>query len=175
MVIIGTTSCAQQTIKNLIKDDLNSRYTNVEIVSMTQDSCPNMNNLFQLSLTIMRTASKCKLNISTAFLSYGRNEINLDKTKEFCKKEIDQIDALTKSWDNTYFSKSEKCLLVKYRYGNSDGIKTTMVDYYSLDENNYKEGNYPYLHKEYNADYGIKFYKDVVKTYTDFLLEIAND
>jgi hypothetical protein len=174
IVIIGTNSCGQQTIKKLINDNLKSRYTNVEIVSITQDSCPDMDYLFNLSLSLKLVASECKLNISKTILKYSQNEINFDKTSELCQKEIDRIDALAKSWQKAYLSKTEKCLLVQYRYGSSNGIKTTVNEYYSLDEKKYKEGNYPYLLKEFDINYGFNFYKDVIKMYQDFLLEIAN-
>ena len=114
------------------------------------------------------------LNISKILLRYSQNEINLDKTSELCQKEIDRIDALAKSWKEAYFSKSEKCLLVKYRYGSSDGIKTTVEEYFSLNEDEYKDGYYPYLQPEFDVYYGLNFYKDVVKVYEDFLLEIVN-
>ena len=174
MVIIEINSYGQETIKKLINDNLMSRYTNVEIVSITPDSCPDMDDLFHLSLSMRIVASECKLNIVKAFYKYSQNEINLDKTNELGQIEIDRIDALAKSWGKAYNSKSEKCLLVRYRYGSSNGIKTTLEDYYSLDENQYKEGNYPYLQKEFDAYYGFNFYKDVVKKYEDLLLEIVN-
>jgi hypothetical protein len=174
IVIFGSYSCRQQSIKKLINDNLKSRYTNVEIVSITQDSCPDMEHLFNLSLSMKIVASECKLNISKTTLRYSQNEINFDKTSELCQKEIERIDALAKSWKEAFFSKSEKCLLVKYRYGSSNGIKTTVEEYYSLDKNKYKEGYYPYLQQEFDAYYGFNLYKDVLKTYEDFLLEIVN-
>jgi len=174
IVIIGTNCSGEQNIKNLINSNLKSRYTNFEIVSITQDSCPNMNTLFNLSLSLKLVASECKLNISKATLRYTNREISLDETSELCKKEVDKIAALEKSWDNAYFSKSEKCLLVKYRYGNSSGFKTSVEEYYSLIENEYKEGNYPYLQKEFDSHYGLNFYKEVVNEYEEFLLEIVN-
>jgi hypothetical protein len=133
-----------------------------------------MDHLFNLSLSIKVVASECKLNISKATLRYAQNEINLDITSELCQKEIERIDALAKSWKEAFLSKSEKCLLVKYRYGSSNGIKTTEEEYYSLDVNKYKEGYYPYLQQEFDIYYGFNFYKDVLKTYEDFLLEIVN-
>jgi hypothetical protein len=175
LTAIFVTNCSgQQSIKNLINSNLKSRYSNFEIVSITQDSCPNLERLFGLSLSLKIVASECKLNISKATLSYYKKEINFDKTSELCKKEVDKIRVLAESWKETYFSKSEKCLLVKYRYSNSDGIKTTVEEYYSLNEIKYKEGNYPYLKKEFDAYYGFNFYKDVLKGYEEFLSEIMN-
>lgn len=174
IVLFGSYSCKQQPIKNLISDNLKSRFTNVEIVSITPDSCPDMEHLFNLSLSMKVLASDCKLNISKTILMYFQNEITLNKTSELCQKEIDIIDALAKNWQEAFFSKSEKCLLVKYRYGNSNGIKTTVEEFFSLDVNKYKEGNYPYLQQEFDAYYGFNLYKDVLKTYDDFLLEIVN-
>lgn len=174
IVLLGTSCSGENHIKNLINSNLKSRYTNFEIVSITQDSCPNMNNLFNLSLSLKLVASECKLNISKATLRYTNKEISLDETTELCKKEVDKIAALEKSWANAYFSKTEKCLLVKYRYGDSSGFKTSVEEYYSLIENEYKEGNYPYLQKEFDSHYGLNFYKEVVNEYEEFLLEIAN-
>lgn len=120
-------------------------------------------------------SSECKLNIARAFYQHTKNEISFDRAVELSQKEIDRINALAKSWDKAYNSKSENCLFVKYWYGNSDGIKTTLTDYYSLDENRYKEGNYPYLKKEFDSDYGFNFYEDVVNEHKELLLEIVND
>jgi hypothetical protein len=133
-----------------------------------------MDDLFYLSLNIKLVASECELNISKTILRYFQNEINFDKTSELCHKEIDRIHALVESWRETYLLKSEKCLLVKYRYGSSNGVKTTMEEYYSRDKNKYKEGYYSYLQQEFDIHYGFNFYKDVVKIYEDFLLEIVN-
>jgi len=175
IIILGFNSCGQNKINKLINDNLKSRYTNIEIVSITPDSCPDMRNLFHLSMSLRVISSECKLNIIKAFVSYSEKKISLEKTNELCQKEIDRINNLAKSWDNAYNSKSEKCLLIQYRYGNSDGIKTTLTDYYSLDETRYKEGNYPFLQKEYDAFYGFNFYKDVSNKYKELLLDVANE
>jgi hypothetical protein len=78
-------------------------------------------------------------------------------------------------WVKDYISKSEKCLLVKYRYGNSNGIKTTVTNYYSLDINAYKEGNYPYLQEEFNLNYAFNLYEDVVNKYKELLFYVINN
>jgi len=175
IVLIGINSYGQENIKSLIKDNLNSRYTSVEIVSITPDFCPDMRNLFSLSMSLTLVASECKLNIVKTFLKYDDKEISYEKTKELCQKEVDRIKALADEWLTAYFNKSEKCLFVRYRYGNAQGIKTTVEDYYSLDESRYKEGNYPYLKKEYDEQYGFNFYKEVANKYKDLLLELASE
>lgn len=175
ILLIGINSYGQQDINKLIKYNLSTRYSNVEIVSVTPDSCPDMSDLFNLSLNILVTASKCKLNITKVFVQYSNNEISFDKLTELSDKEIDIIKALSESWEKSYNSKSEKCLLVRYRYGNSSGIKTTMTDYYSLDRNQYKEGNYPYLKKEFDLYYGFNYYEEVANKYRELLLDIANN
>jgi hypothetical protein len=175
IILIGINSYGQQDINKLINDNLSNRYSNVEIVSITPDSCPEMRNLFYLSSSLKIVASECKLNIVKAFYQHSKNEISFDKTTELSQKEIDRIDALAKSWNKSFNSKSEKCLLVKYRYGNSAGIKTTLTDYYSLDENRYKEGNYPYLQKEFDSYYGFNYYEEVVNKYKELLLDIVNN
>lgn len=175
LIVIVVTNCqGQQNTNDLIKNNLNSRYDNYEVVSITQDSCPNMDRLFKLSLSMKVIASECKLNISKATLSYYKKEINLDKTSELCEKEVERINELAKRWQKEYFSNSEKCLRVKYRYSNSNGMKTTIEEFYSLKEEKYKEGNYPFLQKEFDAYYGLNFYKDVLNAYEEFLLEIVN-
>ena len=130
IVIFGANCSGQQNIKALINSNLKSRYTNVEVVSMTPDSCPDMNHLFNMSLSLKVNASECKLNIAKATLSYYQKEISLDRAKELCDKELKKMDELAKVWQKMYFSNSEKCLLVKYRYGNASGLKTTVDDNY---------------------------------------------
>ena len=137
IVLLGTSCSGENHIKNLINTNLKSRCTNFEIVSITQDSCPNMNNLFNLSLSLKLVASECKLNISKATLRYTTREITLDETTELCKKEVDKIAALEKSWANAYFSRSEKCLLVKYNRNWQKPYKTRVSMKYDFLEYNW--------------------------------------
>ena len=132
-----------------------------------------MDRLFGLSLSMKVMASQCKLNIAKATNRYYNHEINYDQTNDLCKQELEKIKIQSDDWQNTYFSNTENCFLVKYRYGNSDGLKTTVEDYYSLDPNQYKEGNYPYLDKEFDAYYGLNRYKEVSEKYEEFLLDIV--
>jgi hypothetical protein len=73
IILINNYGCGQQNINKLIKDNLLSRYVNVEILSITQDSCPDMRNLFDFSVSLRINAAECKLNISKAFMQYSKN------------------------------------------------------------------------------------------------------
>jgi|GEM_PF-4330215 len=176
IIFLNCNCCdSQQGINALIEKNLQSRYTNVEIVSIEPDSCPDLRGLFNLSLNIKVVASECKLNIAKTTSQYYQGTYSFDQVSSLCEKEIEKIKELKDYWQKMYFTNNTSCMLVKYRYGNADGIKTTMEEYYSTDPVRYQEGNYPYLNSELTDDFGLKYYLDVTGAYKEFLLEFLNN
>ncbi len=141
-ILMISCSCnSQKGINSLIEKNLKSRYTDVEIVSIEPDSCPDLKGLFDFSLSMEIIASECRLNIAQITSQYYQGEYSLDQVSSLCGKEIDKMRDLADNWRKMYFTNSNSCMLVKYRYGNADGIKTTMEEHYSTDPQRYQEGN----------------------------------
>lgn len=172
VTLILLTSCSQKAINSLIEKNLKSRYTDVEIVSIKPDSCPDLKGLFDLSLSIEMVASECRLNISQITGKYYQGEYSLDQVSSLCGKEIDKIRDLADYWRPMYSTNSNRCMLVKYMYGNAYGIKTTMEEHYSTDPQLYQQGNYPYLRSELTDDFGLRNYWEVIGDYKKFLMQV---
>ncbi|MFA6400041.1 MAG: hypothetical protein WCX31_00225 [Salinivirgaceae bacterium] len=190
IILISITSCAQvdkgnnstvdesktvneSSIKKLIKTNLESRFTNAEIVSITPDSCPDMRNLFHLSLQLTIKSSETKRDIVNAFSRQQDGEINGDQTRAICNAELDTLKSLVEIWHHDYQFNKQKCFTVRYRYGTADGTKKTETDYYTLDETRYLEGNYAFLQKEFTYDYAFQYYEKSSEYYIELLREFA--
>jgi len=115
------------------------------------------------------STSTVKVEIAKIRLNYSKKQIDFGGAIKQMQNEADKISELTAKWPDIFFSKSEKCMLVKYRYSGADGIKIEDDDLYSLDLEKYKDGNRPYINKAYTSDYALQFLSKVIDEQNKFL------
>lgn len=167
-------SCSDQDkIESVIKTNLKNRFTEVEIISITPDSCAGFKKLRDLASSLELEASSASLNINKYKLSYRTGEISLDSAIALSEQEIENIKKVSDEWADTYFKKSEKCFLVKYQYNSGNGLKSEDQDYYSADLTEYAEGRKPFMNKDYSLEYGFNFYSEISRQVSKFLLDAA--
>lgn len=130
--------------KQLIKKDLDSRYTKFEIVEMKPDSS-NVQDAFMTLLSLKVNISQGKLDIIKAGNHYynvdGTGKWSHEKTTQYMDSITDKLSKMCNEFMYLQFSKPEACYSVKYRIFNG-ALKEEREEYYYIrvyDEGKQKE------------------------------------
>ncbi|MDO9339472.1 MAG: hypothetical protein Q7T72_02985 [Bacteroidales bacterium] len=140
IIIVFLFSCGQ-TFSFLIKKHLNSRFTNIEIVSIEKDSA-NLNDLFNRSLEMRILTSTTGRDVAQSGLEWVQGKKNKAEHLSYCEEILKNTSDRLAGFEEAVDSKTESCFLVTYRYATGDGKKIEKQEYFSVDKKKYIQGNY---------------------------------